>query len=47
MTSALNGGEWSTSLPGRFTPRERVPATHWIGGWAERNKWDKERCRNK
>jgi hypothetical protein len=19
--------------PGRFTPRERVPGTHWIGGW--------------
>jgi hypothetical protein len=19
--------------PGRFTPRKRVPDTHWIGGW--------------
>jgi hypothetical protein len=19
--------------PGRFTPRERAPDTHWIGGW--------------
>jgi hypothetical protein len=19
--------------PGRFTPRERVPDTYWIGGW--------------
>jgi len=19
--------------PGRFTPRERAPGTHWIGGW--------------
>jgi hypothetical protein len=19
--------------PGRFTPRERAPAAHWIGGW--------------
>jgi hypothetical protein len=33
LTSALDGGEWSVSLPGRFTPRERVPNTHWIGGW--------------
>jgi hypothetical protein len=32
-TSALNGGEWSASRPGRFTPRERTPGTHWIGGW--------------
>jgi hypothetical protein len=33
LTSALDGGEWSASLPGLFTPRERVPGTHWIGGW--------------
>jgi hypothetical protein len=33
MTSALDRGEWSASHPGRFTPRERVPGTHWIGGW--------------
>jgi hypothetical protein len=33
LTSALNGGEWSASRPGRFTPRERAPDTHWIGGW--------------
>jgi hypothetical protein len=26
-------GEWSASRPGRFTPRERAPVTHWIGGW--------------
>jgi hypothetical protein len=25
--------EWSASLPGRFTPRDRAPATHWIRGW--------------
>jgi hypothetical protein len=30
---ALDGSEWSTSRPGRFTPRERAPGTHWIGGW--------------
>jgi hypothetical protein len=28
FTSALAGGEWSASCPGRFTP-----GTHWIGGW--------------
>jgi hypothetical protein len=33
LTSALDEGEWSTSRPGRFTPGERVPGTHWIGGW--------------
>jgi hypothetical protein len=26
-------GEWSASRPSRFTPRERAPRTHWIGGW--------------
>jgi hypothetical protein len=30
LTSALAGGEWSTSRPGRFTP-----GTHWIGGWVD------------
>jgi hypothetical protein len=33
LTSALEGGEWSASRPGRFTSRERAPGTHWIGGW--------------
>jgi hypothetical protein len=33
LTSALDGGEWSVSRPGRFTPREGAPGTHWIGGW--------------
>jgi hypothetical protein len=33
-TSALDGGEWSASLPGRaFTPGERTPGTHCTGGW--------------
>jgi hypothetical protein len=31
LNSALDGSEWSASRPGRFTPRERVPGTHWIG----------------
>jgi hypothetical protein len=33
LTSALDGGEWSASRSGRFTPRERASGTHWIGGW--------------
>jgi hypothetical protein len=33
LTSALDGGECSTSCLGRFTPRERALGTHWIGGW--------------
>jgi hypothetical protein len=33
LTSALVGGEWSPSRPSRFTPKERVPGTHRIGGW--------------
>jgi hypothetical protein len=28
LTSALDGGEWWASRPGRFTP-----GAHWIGGW--------------
>jgi len=42
LTSALDGGEWSASLPGRFAPRERAPHTHWIGGYVSpRNSEDK------
>jgi hypothetical protein len=33
LTSALDGGEWSDSRPGRFTPRERASGANWIGGW--------------
>jgi hypothetical protein len=33
LTSALDGGEWLASRPGRFIPRERAPDTHWIEGW--------------
>jgi hypothetical protein len=33
LTSALNGGEWSASRRGRFTPGVRASSTHWIGGW--------------
>jgi hypothetical protein len=33
LTSAVVGGEWSASRPGRFTSWERASDTHWIGGW--------------
>jgi hypothetical protein len=33
LTSAVDGGEWLVSCPGRFTPRERAPGIHCIGGW--------------
>jgi hypothetical protein len=33
-TSALDGGEWSASRPGRaITPGERTPGTRCTGGW--------------
>jgi hypothetical protein len=35
LTSALVGGEWSASRPGHFTPGERAPGTHCIGGWLD------------
>jgi hypothetical protein len=33
LTSALDGGEWSASRPGRFTPRGITARTHWVWGW--------------
>jgi hypothetical protein len=33
LTSALDGGEWLASRPGRFAPGERVTGVHRIGGW--------------
>jgi hypothetical protein len=35
FSTALVGGEWSTSRSGRFTPGERAPGTHWTGGWVD------------
>jgi hypothetical protein len=35
LTSALVGGEWSASCPGRCIPGERATGTHWIGGWVD------------
>jgi hypothetical protein len=33
LALALIGGEWPVSCSGHFTPEERAPGTHWIGGW--------------
>jgi hypothetical protein len=33
LTLALDGGYWLASRPGRFTPWEIAPGTHWIWGW--------------
>jgi hypothetical protein len=33
LTLALAGSEWLASRPYRFTPGERAPGNHWIGGW--------------
>jgi hypothetical protein len=35
LTSALNGDEWSVSLPSHALSLEKGPlvSTHWIGGW--------------
>jgi hypothetical protein len=41
LTSALAGGEWSASGPGRFTPGEVAPGIHWRGGWAWRRGKEK------
>jgi len=38
LTSALDVGEWSASRPGRFTPRERPPSTHWIANKVNEDK---------
>jgi hypothetical protein len=33
LTSTLVGDEFSASLPGRFTSKERALCTNWIGSW--------------
>jgi hypothetical protein len=33
LSWTVDRGEWSATRPGRLTPRERAPGTHWIGGW--------------
>jgi hypothetical protein len=32
-TSALDGMSGQRHAPARFTPMEKTPDTHWIGGW--------------
>jgi hypothetical protein len=33
LTSALDGGEQSTSCSGHFTASGKAPGTHWIAMW--------------
>jgi hypothetical protein len=33
LTSALDGGEWLASRPGRFTRSVKASSVHWIRGW--------------
>jgi hypothetical protein len=33
LASALDGGEWSASRPGRALPRGKDPGTQCTGGW--------------
>jgi hypothetical protein len=33
MTTTVVRSEWSASRPCRFTPEERAPSIHCIGGW--------------
>jgi hypothetical protein len=35
LTSEVGVGELSALCPSHFTPGERAPGTHWIGGWGE------------
>jgi hypothetical protein len=34
MTSALDGVRGQRHAPAALYPRERIPGTHWIEGWA-------------
>jgi hypothetical protein len=35
LDHGTNGGEWSASRPGPFTPGERALGAHWVGGWVD------------
>jgi hypothetical protein len=35
LTSAVFGDEWSASLPGRLSPKERASDIHRVGGWVD------------
>jgi hypothetical protein len=43
LTSALVGGEWSASRPGRFPSGESVPRTHCMGPRAGLNAAEKRK----
>jgi hypothetical protein len=47
LISALDVGELLASRPGLFTPVERAPGNHWVGGWvASRTGLDAVEWRN-
>jgi hypothetical protein len=47
FTSALVEGEWSASLPRRFTPEKRAPVpTGWEAGWTTKPVWTARRREN-
>jgi hypothetical protein len=39
LTSTKDESEWSASRHSRFTPGERTPGTHWLGGWVGLSSW--------
>jgi hypothetical protein len=44
LTSARDGGEWSVSRTGRFTPRKEDPVpTEYEAGWAPESAWTRWR----
>jgi hypothetical protein len=44
LTSALFGGEWSASRPGRFAPGERAPGTLWVGPRTGLDDVERRKC---
>jgi hypothetical protein len=43
LTSALFGGEWSASRPGRFTPWKIAPGIHRLEGWVTLDNVEKRK----
>jgi hypothetical protein len=39
LTSALDGGGWSTSRSGRITPTKNSLVTHWKRGWVTQARY--------
>jgi len=39
LTSALDGGWWSTPCPGRFTPRNDPAPVVYEAGWSQGRDW--------